>query len=313
MPLMTPPTRMPTLCIVAHAPLPALALTALEASPFGPFAIRVCTTMPEAMMLSADGSTDALIVDLRGDAVPAQAIGLAALDTAVLVLAVDPTPAAVVAWLQCGVQEVLVASDLLDAALPQRVRAAIERKQHQREARHGYATDLGTGLPHQQQLIEHMSHLLALREREPSPMALLVLRIEGLATTEARLGREAANVLRRKVAVRLRAGVRASDVVASLGEDSFAVLLAAMLAASDAQHVGAKLLASLTTPFKVAGQDVALAVSLGIAQYPQDGRQPQALLTRAVGLAASGAAQGRAGFANFTESGGIGPAAANDD
>ena len=313
MPLMTPPTRISTLCIVAHAPLPARALTALEASPFGPFAIRVCATMPEATTLLADGSADALIVDASCDAVTAQAIGLAASDTAVLVLAVDPVPDAVITWLQCGVQEVLVASDLLDAALPQRVRAAIERHRVKREARHRYATDLNTGLPHQQQLIEHMSHLLALREREPSPMALLVLRIEGLATTEARLGREAANVLRRKVAVRLRAGVRASDVVASLGEDSFSVLLAAMLAASDAQHVGNKLLASLTTPFKVAGQDVALAVSLGIAQYPQDGRQPQALLTRAVGLATSSAAQGRAGFANFTESGGIGPAAANDD
>jgi hypothetical protein len=37
-------------------------------------------------------------------------------------------------------------------------------------------------------------------------MALIVLRIEGLAATEARLGTESANVLRRKVAVRLRSG-----------------------------------------------------------------------------------------------------------
>ena len=149
--------------------------------------------------------------------------------------------------------------------------------------------------------------LLVARDDPAAAIARLKSHEDGLSA------REAANVLRRKVAVRLRAGVRASDVVASLGEDSFSVLLAAMLAASDAQHVGAKLLASLTTPFKVAGQDVALAASLGIAQYPQDGRQPQALLNRAVGLAASGEAQGRAGFANFTESGGIGPAAANDD
>ena len=40
------------------------------------------------------------------------------------------------------------------------------------DARKAYATDLETGLPHQQQLIEHMSHLLALREREPAATRL---------------------------------------------------------------------------------------------------------------------------------------------
>lgn len=296
MPLMTPPTRIPTLCIVAHAPLPARALTALEASPFGPFAIRVCTTMPEATTLLADASTDALIVDASCDAVTAQAIGLAALDTAVLVLAVDPTPAAVIAWLRCGVQEVLVAIDLLDAALPQRVRAAIERKQHQREARHGYATDLNTGLPHQQQLIEHMSHLLALREREPAAMALLALRIEGLGATEARLGTEAANVLRRKVAVRLRSGLRASDVVASVGSDCFVVLLAWIDDPANADRVAIKLAQSLQRPFSIAGQDVAVAVCAGVAQYPQHGKDAETLMRRALGQAGDGQAMGRAGL-----------------
>jgi diguanylate cyclase (GGDEF)-like protein len=153
---------------------------------------------------------------------------------------------------------------------------------------------LETGLPHQQQLVEHMSHLLALREREPAPMALLVLRIEGLALAQQRLGADAAHVLRRKLGVRLRAGVRASDVVAALGDDSFGVLLAALLAPADAQRVGAKLLAALKAPLTIAGQDVAIAVALGVAQYPQDGVQPDALLRRAAGLAASAAAQGRA-------------------
>ena len=52
-----------------------------------------------------------------------------------------------------------------------------------------------------------------------------------------RLGREAANVLRRKLGVRLRAGVRASDVVASLGDDGFAVLLGSILSPADAHRV----------------------------------------------------------------------------
>ena len=174
-------------------------------------------------------------------------------------------------------------------------------------------TSTATGLPHQQQLIEHMSHLLALREREPAPMAVLVLRIEGLATTQARLGLVAAHVLRRKVAVRLRAGVRASDVVAALGEASFAVLLGSILAPADADRVGAKLLSALLDPFTVTGEDLGVAVALGIGQYPQDGAQPDALLRRALGLAASAAAQGRAGLTSMSEAGGRLVQAANDD
>jgi diguanylate cyclase (GGDEF)-like protein len=256
---------------------------------------------------------DALLLDADAEGLRAAMVDSLAADMAMLIVAAEPSADTLADWLGRGAQDVLTPADLADASLPRRLRSAIERHRHEREMRKAYATDLETGLPHQQQLIEHMSHLMALREREPAPMALLVLRIEGFATAQARHGTEAANVLRRKIGVRLRAGVRASDVVASLGDDSFGVLLASMLAPADAARVGTKLLAALNAPVKITGQDVAVAAALGIAQHPQDGSQPDALLRRAVGLAASAQAQGRAGFANFSEAGGQPPGAANDE
>ena len=285
---------------------PALPAAALATSAFGPFEVHACAGREAVLARLADGGCDALVLDDGADA-----IGIAAeavRDVAILVVTTELDAAAVLAWLARGAQDVLLAAELTAPSLPQRLRAAIERKRLERDARTAYATDLDTGLPHQQQLIEHMSQLLALREREPAPMAVLALRVEGLATAEARLGREAANVLRRKVAVRLRAGVRASDVVASLGDDSFAVLLGSILTPEDAERVGAKLLKSLLQPLRVAGEDLTVATALGISQYPQDGAQPDALLRRAVGLAAAAQAQGRIGFSNFGEAG-----AANDE
>lgn len=196
-------------------------------------------------------------------------------------------------WLRQGAADVVTPHDLRSPSFGARLRVAVERRRIDREARQAYATDLATGLPHRQQLIEHMSHLIALRERQPAPMAVLVLRIEGVELAGARLGREAANVLRRKIAVRLRAGVRASDVVAALGDDCYAVLLAALLAPGDAAHVGAKLLTALRAPFQIAGQEVVVATALGIALHLQDGAQPEALLARASALAASAHAEGR--------------------
>ncbi len=302
--------------IVSLAPLlPPAAVAALEASPFGPFHVETVADMEQARARVEASACDAVLLDAHSLDVAAGAAGHSSTslrDVALLLVATDLSAPSVLSCLQAGAHDVLQHADLTDASLARRIRMAIEVQRREREARTAYATDLSTGLPHQQQLIEHMSHLLALREREPSPMAVVALRIEGLATTEARLGREAANVLRRRLAVRLRAGVRASDVVAAISADTFAVLLGSLLNADDAHRVGAKLLLALLKPSQVMGDPAAVAVALGIAQYPQDGTQPAPLLQRAVGLAAAAQAQGRTGTANFVE-GGAAPGAANDD
>ncbi len=301
------------LSVLALMSLSDACVQRLEGSAFGPFKVQVCTDAAQLQAVLASRAFDALLFDAGLAAHVATLTDVPMLAPATLVVGSGLDSGAVLAWLQRGAQDVLEAPELDAVSLPQRVRAAIERKRVERDARKSYATDLATGLPHQQQLIEHMSHLLALREREPSPMAVLVLRVEGLAATQNRLGLEAAHVLRRKIAVRLRAGVRASDVVAALGDASFAVLLGSILAPADAERVGAKLVKALLDPFTVAGETLAVSVALGIGQYPQDGAQPDALLRRALGLAASAMAQGRAGFANAPGDATQIARAANDD
>ena len=302
---MTPPLHV--LWVGAAAP-------DLSASAYGPFEVEPCASLDAAAQALREAARDALVVCLdRPGMGPAladwQAMSHAVLDAAVVVLMPDPSLALATQLAQRGVQDVLP----LDAApgVDRALRLAVERKRLDRAARKAYATDLSTGLPNHAQLLEHMTHLLALREREPAPMALLVLRIEGLSTAEAALGAEAANVLRRKVAVRLRAGLRASDVVAALGADSFAVLLAWIDAPGAGDRVAAKLARSLQQTFNVAGQSLAVAVSVGVSQYPEHGRQADELLRQALGAAAAGVAAGRAGHANRVERGAA--PAANDD
>jgi diguanylate cyclase (GGDEF)-like protein len=272
---------------------------------FGPFEVSVGSADNVWQQLAA-GPVDVLVVQGGWDGWTR-----CASEVAVVVVADTVDAAEWIRWLRDGAQEVVIPAEMSGAAWPSRLRAAVERQRVRAATRQAFATDVHTGLPHVGQLIEHMSYLLALREREPAPMALLVLRIEGLATTMARLGVEASGTLRRKVAVRLRAGVRASDVVASVGDDSFAVLLSQLETPADADRVGRKLLGSLGETFKVGGSDLAVATALGIAVYPGDGTQPDMLLRRAVGLAASAQATGRAGYANRLERGEA--TAANDE
>jgi diguanylate cyclase (GGDEF)-like protein len=274
--------------ILIHAASGAPAEGALAASPFGPFEVLRCVDAAQVQAQLDVIGADALLVDAE------HAMGALRVGKPLAVIGLGrPAPAVAIDGLQHGVQD-YVADDELDS-LGLRVRAAVERARSADEARRAFGIDLTTGLPHERQLMEHLSQVIALRERQPAPMALVVLRIEGLAVTQARLGAEAANVLRRKVAVRLRSSVRASDVVAALRGDTFAVLLVSMLAATDAERVAQKMRAALAAPFQVAGSDVAIGVALGVAQHPDDGAQGSVLLQRAMGLAASSTAVGRGG------------------
>jgi diguanylate cyclase (GGDEF)-like protein len=222
-----------------------------------------------------------------------------ALASALVVLTAAADEALEAELIGLGVEALLLDADR--AALPRALRHAVLRKRLERAARTAYATDLATGLPHQAQLLEHMTQLLALREREPAPMVLLVLRIEGLVSAGQRLGAEAANVLRRKVAVRLRSGLRSSDVVAAIGPDAFGVLLGRLESRSDGERVAAKLVRSLQQPFTVTGQPCTVGAAVGLALYPDHGKDAHSLLQRASAQAGSVVAMGSEGYAARTE------------
>ncbi len=299
-----------------------LDLLALGASGYGPFAVEACTGLAQASGVLGTQGFDAVLVCIAGGEEALRLVswpGLAQAtpDAAVVVWFAPPSdPGLAQSLVRAGVQDV-IAPRTRDAAseieVARSLRLAVERKRTERAARKAYATDLQTGLPNRQQLIEHVSQMLALRGREPAPMALLVVRIEGFATAEAALGREAANVLRRKVAVRLRAAVRASDVVASLGQDAFALLLASTEDSPDAERVARKLLKALHSPFTLAGQQLGVAASVGSSCYPADGDDAGVLLRQAAAAAAAAQVSGRDGFVNWQESAWrVGGGAAND-
>ena len=262
---------------------------------FAPHAVSSLAALGEAL---GERACDAVVIALgAGESLAGLAawpgLSRAVLDAAVIALSADePETVDALRLIHLGVQDVLPRSRATPQDLGRTVRLAVERKRVERAARKAYATDLATGLPNHAQLMEHMTHLLALREREPAAMAVLAVRLEGLASTEARLGSEASNVLRRKAAVRLRSGLRASDVVASVGADCFAVLLAWIDDQAAADGVAAKLAASLRRPFSVAGQELSLGVSVGVGQYPAHGKDADGLLRRALAHAAGAAGVG---------------------
>ena len=256
---------------------------------------------------------DALLVDGDAHLATQDEIAAAAALAPLLVIVAEPDAAAAIDWLRRGADEIAGRDEVASGAIHRRVRQAIARRAGMAWRGPAHSTDPDTGLPHRRQLVEHLSQLLALREREPSPMAVLALRVLVVGGGDPESAATDATLLRRKVGVRLRAGVRASDVVAAIDDQAFAVLLGSILAPADADRVAAKLVAALVAPFQLAGGERSLSVAFGIAQYPQDGRDAEPLLRRALALSEAAPAVVGTGPAALRDAAGAARTAANDD
>ena len=298
---------------MSDSPLRVLAIAAAVGDAPTAVAIESVAGWGEALARLAGGeSFDVIVVDAAAAPATPARIATVADRVALGVAVADPDSAAAAYWLRHGADDVVARAELASPSGCTRLRFAALRRQREarRPAVHMFETT--TGLPHRQQLVEQFSQLLALREREPAPMAVLAFRIEGLrpgGTAEA----VDVDALRRKIAVRLRAGVRASDVVAAIDDDAFAVLLGSIVARGDGERVALKLVAALIAPYTVGAIERSVAVALGIAHYPSDGNDAERLLRRALSLAAAAPASLPDGPATTRDAAGRRRAAANDD
>jgi diguanylate cyclase (GGDEF)-like protein len=289
---------------------PQFALLAAPAEDAAATTDRAATLADAQSMLAGNEPYDAIVLDAPSVVVSAAEVETIAARAALVAIVIEPDAEHALGWLRRGADDVLAPEELTGSAGWRRLRFAIERRRRLEGRQPAYATDPATGLPHRQQLIEHLSQLLALREREPAPMAVLALRIEAADDAD---GAESGDLLRRKIAVRLRAAVRASDVVASVDDDCFVVLLGAVLSPADAARVADKLATGLVEPFRVGAGERSVAVAVGIAHYPHDGSQADRLLRRALALAAVAPPMAPGGAATAHEASGAMRAAANDE
>jgi predicted signal transduction protein with EAL and GGDEF domain len=84
-----------------------------------------------------------------------------------------------------------------------------------------------------------------------------------------------------EVSHRLRGALRASDVVARLGGDEFVVVLDETGERCDVERIAGELLSTLGQPVQLSGHECHTTASIGIAIYPSDGTDTQALTKNA--------------------------------
>lgn len=138
---------------------------------------------------------------------------------------------------------------------------------------HQAAHDPLTGLANRAQLEQHLAALLA---RE-APFALLFIDLDNFKEVNDRLGHHVGDLLLKEIAARLKAGVRQHDLVARSGGDEFVLILSDIAGVDTCAAVARKLLQLITMPLFAEGQQLRISASIGIARYPEDGRDAASL------------------------------------
>ncbi len=156
-----------------------------------------------------------------------------------------------------------------------------ERRLFEEHLKHLAHHDPLTGLPNRTMFLERLNQSLFLAGREGHQVAVMFLDLDRFKVINDTLGHQQGDLLLRAVADRLRGAVRGSDTVARLGGDEFTVLLGGGTSPGEAALVARKLIAELARPFQVAGRNLLVTGSVGIAMYPMDAGGAEEMLKSA--------------------------------
>ena len=141
--------------------------------------------------------------------------------------------------------------------------------------------DALTDLPNRALFSERLTEAIAAAHRYRRKLAVLFLDLDRFKHVNDSLGHLIADRVLQSVASRLHARVRASDTVARQGGDEFVILLSELTHAQDAAVSAEKILQSVRTLHRIDHHDLHLTASIGIATYPDDGTDAEALLRNA--------------------------------
>lgn len=118
-------------------------------------------------------------------------------------------------------------------------------------------------------------------ERFQLPLAILFVDIDDFKVINDALSYEVGDALLREVATRLQACIRQVDSVCRFTKDTYVVLLTQLVKPETAAVVAQRIMQSLMDPFTIKGNELSITVCIGIAIYPNDGKDAAALLRSA--------------------------------
>lgn len=141
--------------------------------------------------------------------------------------------------------------------------------------------DMLTGLANRRLFRNRLEHVVSNLKKEQSSLGLILVDLDSFKSVNDAMGHDAGDKLLKIVAGRLQQCVRASDTVARLSSDEFAIILPGIKNSRTTAHVAEKVLTAIQQPVLLNETEQRLTASIGIAIAPQNGTDAKTIIKNA--------------------------------
>ena len=163
-----------------------------------------------------------------------------------------------------------------------------------------------THLPNRTLFEDRLTHAVARSRRDEAriaahqqeKLAVLFIDLDGFKAINESLGHTAGDEILKEAAERLRRTARDNDTVARISADEFVVLMEDVPGVAVCASLAQRLLGALSQPFQVAGRELQMSGSIGIAVFPDHGHHERLIANADAAMNAAKRAGGN-GYALF--------------
>jgi diguanylate cyclase (GGDEF)-like protein/PAS domain S-box-containing protein len=166
-----------------------------------------------------------------------------------------------------------------------------------------------TSLPNRALFFDRCDQALAMARRHRTKVALLLIDLDKFKPINDTLGHDIGDLVLLEAAHRMNKAVRETDTIGRIGGDEFSGLLVGIHDARNAMDIAEKIRVALNQPMRIAGRDLSISSSIGVAIFPDHGSHASDLVQHAEQAMYQSKAQGRDRTTLYKPSGTSGPPA----
>jgi diguanylate cyclase (GGDEF)-like protein/PAS domain S-box-containing protein len=161
---------------------------------------------------------------------------------------------------------------------------AIERHTLIQKLEYQALHDSLTGLPNRSLYHDRLHQAVARADRNGSLVGVLFIDLNGFKAVNDGLGHAVGDQLLRDIGIQLQSFVRASDTVARLGGDEFCLILPDLTDIAPSENLRQEITQNLKINLGLGQETLTVSASVGLAIYPRDGADADALYKHADSL-----------------------------
>ncbi|GAB5097933.1 hypothetical protein YK56LOC_36490 [Caballeronia sp. HLA56] len=139
-----------------------------------------------------------------------------------------------------------------------------------------------TGLHNRTKFTELLERHTSSEQRSENELAILLIDLDGFNIVNDTFGHAVGDTVLQEVSVRLSSFAKEKDVVARLDGDEFIVMLTGNASVTSSADIAAEIIAQLSArPLDLNGRTIHIGASVGLALFPDDGKDATSLLRNA--------------------------------